>query len=121
MPSKNQFQQVFKQLRSILKKFERRLKVQTDAKDKYYLDTKVVGKNKKPICFGAVAVKKNYVSFYLMSVYGCPELIKGMSPKLKSRMQGKACFNFTTVDAELFEELARLTEKSLEPFLSAIE
>ena len=60
---------------------------------------------------------KRYVSYYLMSVYASPELAASMSPELRRRMQGKSCFNFTAVDEPLFEELARLTEASFEPFL----
>jgi hypothetical protein len=45
-----------------------------------------------------------------MSVYVSPELMKGMSPELKKRMQGKSCFNFKAVDEKLFKELAKLTK-----------
>ncbi|HJS19607.1 MAG TPA: hypothetical protein VJ785_12730 [Anaerolineales bacterium] len=66
--------------------------------------------------FGSVQVKKNYVSFYLMPVYMYPELLKGISPELKKRMQGKSCFNFKKVEADLFHELADLTKKGTEKF-----
>ena len=33
-----------------------------------------------------------------MPVYGLPELLADISPELRRRMQGKACFNFTRVD-----------------------
>lgn len=33
-------------------------------------------------------------------------------------MQGKACFNFTTVAPEIFAELARLTQAGFEKFKS---
>jgi hypothetical protein len=75
-----------------------------------YLDTKHVQKNKKPLFFGAVQVKKSFVSFHLMPVYMKPKLLDGLSPCLKSRMQGKSCFNFAEVDQPLFMELAALTE-----------
>ena len=39
-----------------------------------------------------------------------------MSPALKQRMQGKACFNFTSVDEALFTELAALTERGYKRF-----
>jgi hypothetical protein len=35
----------------------------------------------------------------------------GMSPALRKRMQGKACFNFTEVDKPLMKELAELTRR----------
>ncbi len=34
-------------------------------------------------------------------------------------MQGKSCFNFKSVDSELFEELAALTKAGYEKFRSA--
>lgn len=55
-------------------------------------------------------VGKAYVSYHLMSVYACPDLLKTMTPELKKRMQGKSCFNFKEVDETLFKELARLTK-----------
>jgi hypothetical protein len=65
----------------------------------------------KEVWFGAVQTKKNYVSYHLMPVYAFPELLAGISPELKKRMQGKSCFNFTAVDDKLLKELAALTDK----------
>ncbi len=45
-----------------------------------------------------------------MPVYLKPELLAGLSPELKARMQGKSCFNFTQVDKPLFKQLAALTK-----------
>jgi hypothetical protein len=56
---------------------------------------------------------KRYVSYYLMSVYGQPELLESASPELRRRMQGKSCFNFTKVDEPLFAELEALTSKAI--------
>ena len=61
-------------------------------------------------------VGKSYVSYYLMPVYGMPELLDGVSPELKRRMQGKACFNFTRIDEALFSELATLTATGIERY-----
>ena len=77
-----------------------------------YLDTNHIQKDKKPLFFGAVQVKKSYVSFHLMPVYLKPELLQDVSTSLKARMQGKSCFNFNKVDEILFGELASLTEAS---------
>ena len=59
--------------------------------------------------FGGVRLGKRYVSFYLMPVYMWPALLDGISPDLKRRMQGKSCFNFTSIDEPLLAELERLT------------
>ena len=73
-------------------------------------------KNKQPLCFGGVRRCKGFVSFYLMSVYAYPDLLKSMSPELKKRMQGKSCFNFKEVDEKLFKELAQLTRAGAAKF-----
>ena len=72
-----------------------------------------------PVMFAAVRVGKSYVSYHLMPVYGCPQLVEGLSERLRARMQGKACFNFKAVDPDLVEELRRLTEESLRLFRKA--
>lgn len=61
--------------------------------------------------FAMVKVGKRYVSYHLMCVYLDPALLEGMSPALARRMQGKSCFNFTKVDAALFDELEALTAR----------
>jgi hypothetical protein len=60
-----------------------------------------------------------YVSYHLMPVYGCPEMLEGLSEPLRARMQGKACFNFKTVEPDLVEELTRLTEQGFQRFRDA--
>jgi hypothetical protein len=93
MPDNAEFEAVFADLRAILADYAPKLKVVRDKPGDYYLDTHTMGKNKKPIMFGAARIGKAYVSYYFMPVYS--DAIKGMSPALKKRMQGKACFNFT--------------------------
>jgi hypothetical protein len=34
-----------------------------------------------------------------------PDLLKGISPELRKRMQGKTCWNFTKAEESLFAEL----------------
>ena len=116
MPDKDSFKQVFDELKSILRPYEKRMDVASDTNTYYLLNTRFIMKNKQPLCFGGVRLGKNYVSFYLMSVYACPDLLKSMSSELKKRMQGKSCFNFKEVDEKLFEELATLTKAGAAKF-----
>lgn len=51
-----------------------------------------------------------------MPVYMNPAMQKRISPELKKRLQGKACFNFSEVDAGLFRELADLTAAGFEGY-----
>lgn len=59
-----------------------------DTPTEFCLDTQHVMKNKKPLFFGAVQTKKNYVSYHLMPIYVEPRLLDGVSPELRMRMQG---------------------------------
>ena len=116
MPGKADFTEVFTQLKSIFKPYAKKMDVSQDTDQYYLLNTRYLMKNKQPLCFGGVRLGKNYVSFYLMSVYASPDLLRNMSPELRKRMQGKSCFNFKEVDKKLFAELKALTKDSAAKF-----
>ena len=99
---------VFKALHAVLQPYADRLDVKRDNGQEIYLDTHHVQKNKQPLFFGAVQVKKTFVSVHLMPVYLQPALLGAVSDALKARMQGKSCFNFKAVEPALFQELATL-------------
>ena len=105
MPGKADFTEIFEQLKSIFKPYAKKMDISQDTDQYYLLNTRYIMKNKQPLCFGGVRLGKNYVSFYLMSVYASPDMLKNISPELKKRMQGKSCFNFKEVDKKLFAEL----------------
>ncbi len=108
--------QAFTQLRAIFKTYEPQLKVTSDAPSRYDVYTHKDW-NGKPMYFGGVAQRKNYVGFYLMAVYVFPELLNGISPELKKRMQGLSCFNFKAPDEKLFAELTQLTKRCASEFI----
>jgi len=116
MPEKNDFTRVFAKLKAIFQPYAKKMDPAYDTESYYLLNTRHIMKNKQPLCFGGVRRGKNYVSFYLMSVYACPDLLQSMSPELKKRMQGKSCFNFKEVDENLFKELATLTKAGVARF-----
>ena len=110
------FSEVFNELKSIFKPYVKKMDVASDTDTNYMLNTRYIMRNKQPLCFGGVRLGKSYVSFYLMSAYTCPDLLKAMSPELKKRMQGKSCFNFKEVDKKLFSELKTLTKAGAAKF-----
>ena len=110
MADRNEFHEIFAKLKAIFKPYAKRMDVAADTDSLYMLNTRHMMPNKQPLYFGGVRTGKSYVSFHLMSVYICPEEMKGMSADLKKRMQGKSCFNFRNVDEKLFKELAALTK-----------
>jgi hypothetical protein len=113
------FKEIFTRLKSILSNYEKVLVVKTDSPENYYLDTNyIIEHNKQNLFFGAVKIRKNYVSYHLMPIYACPDLLESISPELKKRMQGKSCFNFKKFDEELFKELSDLTKAGYEKYKS---
>jgi hypothetical protein len=58
--------------------------------------------NGQPLCYAAIAAQKNYLSLYLMTVYGHPEKQKqlraGFARARKRLDMGKACLRFRTLD-----------------------
>lgn len=107
---------VYADLRKILAPYAANLDVKRDNEAEFYVDTWHKMKNRKPLFFGAVQITKSYVSFHLMPVYVRPELLNTVSPELRSRMQGKSCFNFAVIDAALFHELEALTKLAYESY-----
>ena len=117
--AKPDFATVFTALRQLLAGFvSNEITVQIDKPGNYHLEVPSILHRKKPLYFAGARTNKNYVSLYLMCSYYSPELVKSMSPELKNRKQGKACFNFTQVDSECFAELKRLAAEGLKKFKS---
>jgi hypothetical protein len=92
------FDAVFAQLRQILAKYASRLKLSEDTESRYGLEGGLHPKHNQLMPLAWISIDKNYVSYHLMPVYGCPKLLDNISKKLRARMQGKSCFNFKTVD-----------------------
>ncbi len=101
---------VFSELKTIMLPYADRLEVTKNDEVELCIYTRHIQKNGKSLFFGAVQIRKAYVSYHLMPVYVKPELLLSVSPHLKRRMQGKSCFNFSLIDEPLFEELAALTK-----------
>jgi hypothetical protein len=79
------FRQLFSELRAIMLRYASQLVCTTDTDGDLSLDTNHIQKNKKPLWFGGVQIKKNYVSYHLMPVYLNPQLLETISPDLKKR------------------------------------
>ena len=106
----------FSALRAVLASHARELLVTVDEPGDYQLCSRTMkDRIGRPLFVAAVQTRKNYVSYHLMPLCA-PQILKKVSPALKKRMQGKSCFNFTTIDAELAAELDQLTTSGIEGF-----
>ena len=117
MPDKKTFDDTFKTLRGILKPHSKRLLVQADTPKVYTLALRdVTDRIGRPLFFGSVRKGKAYVSYHLMGLYMNPGLAQKLSPALRKRMQGKSCFNFTSIDPGHVKELTAVTKRSVAQF-----
>ncbi|HML98872.1 MAG TPA: hypothetical protein PKD75_10355 [Tepidiformaceae bacterium] len=106
----------FEALRELLVPFATQLELAADDATIYSLDTPHIQSNRKPLFFGAVRQASRYVSYHLMPVYTDPDLLDGISPQLRGRMQGKSCFNLKEPDREVIDELRQLTASAFERY-----
>ncbi len=114
MPKAEAFAETFAALRGVLERHAKSLHVQLNKPGDYQVcSPTMTDRGGRPLFLAAVQIKKSYVSFHLIPVYACPDLLKDVSPSLRKRMQGKACFNFTEIDPAHLKELAALTKKGL--------
>jgi hypothetical protein len=124
----SEFETGIVRLRRNLQKQAGTLSVTDDTRECYGLEAAVGpatvrawrGKVKTPMIPVAwVQIGKAYVSYHVMGLYGNARLLDGMSKALRSRMQGKTCFNFKGNDEALFEELEQLTLQAVADFRKA--
>jgi hypothetical protein len=112
------FQKIFDALKPVFEEYAGRLAIQVDKPGEYYLETKTAMRKGQRLQFGGVKIGKAYVSFHLMPIYMNPKLQSTISPELKKRMQGKSCFNFTSVEPSHIAELKKLTKAGFDEFKS---
>jgi hypothetical protein len=116
MAGKESFQEIFDALKPVFEEYAGRLAIQVDKPGEYYLETKTAMRKGQHFQFGGVKIGKAYVSFHLMPLYMNPKLQATISSELKKRMQGKSCFNFTSLDQSHIAELKKLTKAGFEEF-----
>jgi hypothetical protein len=108
MPNREHFPTVFARLMPILRAYAPPLRVLEDGAAGFAVHAAPSLAYPDGFSVSGVRIQKRYVSFYFMLVYLFPDLLVGISPQLQQRMQGKACFNFTSPDDALLADLTRL-------------
>ncbi len=108
-----QFEVIYTRLGEMLRKHKDKLSVAVEKPGEFWMAVTGAMYRGKPLVFAGVRMGKTYVSYHLMSVYMRKDEI---SPELKKRMQGKACFNFASLDEKLFGELDKLTASGLKDY-----
>jgi hypothetical protein len=112
---KQDFDLAFQGLRKILKPYDKKLQVRKDRPGEYFSESMSLRYQGRPVMFAGITIK-SYVSLHLFPVYMFPNLLDGISPELKKRMQGKTCWNFRKAEEPLFAELGKLLDASFRRF-----
>lgn len=102
---------LFPFLRQLLLPYREKLQIAHDDPGHFYANCAKPDAKGKPQFFAAVKTSGNKCLFHLMPVYDAPELLASLSPGLRKRMQGKSCFQFTTLDEAWLQELADLVAR----------
>ena len=119
MTDDQRFAETFSALRALLLRHGKELKVVVDKPGEFQVASATArDRVGRPLYVAGVQTKKNYVSFHLMPVYACPEVLAGLSPALRKRMQGKSCFNFKTIEPDQLKELSAITKDGIKRFKS---
>jgi hypothetical protein len=107
----------FDALCAVLQPLARTMRVSANGPGLYTLLTQPTPKHPDGVPFASVSKGKNYVSFHFMPIYGCADLQASLSPELRARMQGKACFNWSAPPTpELRRELTALVRAGRDRF-----
>jgi len=106
--------ELFNQLRIILKKYEGVLKPKKDELGFYDLwsfkDLEIAGRQRKEVFFASFVTRKKYVGFYYMPIYTDTELSEVFKPELLSLLKGKSCFHIKKLTPELETQIKEVLE-----------
>jgi len=108
-PTSSELKATFKELRSLLKRYQPPLVPRMDDAGHYDLwsikDVEIAGRKRSEVYFAGVIIQKSFVGFYYMPVYTRPELKKYFAPELLALLKGKSCFHIKTLDARLQRQI----------------
>lgn len=74
------------------------------------------GKKPQQTYIAGVIQQKNYVSFYFSPIYSHPDEFQNISPELAKFLKGKSCFNLTTLNQSLTEEINALLKDGIDKY-----
>ena len=66
-----------------------------------------MGKKRTGMFFAAVIKQKNFVGFYLMTIYARPELVQKLGAELRKALKGKSCFHITKIDKTILAQMKK--------------
>lgn len=107
---------VFERLKAIMASYAGNLVIRSDSATLFEIDTRRLQPNGKSMPFGAIRIRREYVSYHLTPILVSPQLLAEVSKYLRSHIRDEATFAFTRIDESLFREVAAVTKMAYESF-----
>lgn len=100
---------IFKRLKTIMKKYEGTFKPKFDLDSKYDLWSfkaiEIDGRKRKEIYFAGLIIQSSYVGFYYMPIYTDTQISAVFEPELLKLLKGKSCFHIKSLDTMLEKQI----------------
>jgi len=102
---------IFKKLKSILKKYEKKFTAKWDLDSKYDLwsikDIEIAGRKRKEVYFAGLIIQSNYVGFYYMPIYTDTKLKDVFGEELLNTLKGKSCFHIKELTSKIEKQIKK--------------
>jgi hypothetical protein len=107
--------EIFKTLKSILKKYEGKLTAKWNLDSKYDLwsikDIEIAGRKRKEVYFAGLIIQSTYVGFYFMPIYTDTKLKEVFGKELLKTLKGKSCFHIKELTPTLKKQIQKALNK----------
>ncbi len=122
MPTKDELETIFEELKKILEKYSPPFSVKEPSaalkkKKSYeltsYKKVVIAGRPKDEMYFAGIIIQKNYVGFYYMLAYAEPDIndpwnVKDqLSPQFLALLKGKTCFYIKSTEKAILDEVKK--------------
>lgn len=118
MVDRERLHDIFNNLRALLAKYEKDLRIVSDDCSRYEVEfdrefeTKSLKTGnilkKKGLYFTGLIIQKDYVGLYFMPFYSHKDRFQDLSPEFMKKLKGKSCFHIKTWDADTEKEAKKL-------------
>jgi hypothetical protein len=108
---------LFHDLESVLRRYSPPFASQTGTvkhKSDLHLSTSkevmIAGRKKQSVSFASIILQRDYVGFYFMPIYTCPDLHERLSPVLLRLLRGQNCFHIKEMSPVLHQAIEEALE-----------
>ena len=125
MPTKDELNTIFDELKKILEKYSPPFSVKTPSeamkKKKSYELTSykkivIAGRQKSEVYFAGIVIQKTYVGFYYMLAYTDTEVKELLNPQFLALLKGKSCFYIRSTEKTIIDEVKKALDIGVQKY-----